>query len=54
MAILMTKIIAGRAQNVPGENTIHAAVDCPFVADPAFNRARGPTSIFGAGPDWEF
>jgi high affinity Mn2+ porin len=27
---------------------LHGALDYQFVADPAFNRARGPVNIFGA------
>lgn len=34
--------------------TLHAAVDYQFVANPAFNRDRGPVSIFGARVHWEF
>jgi high affinity Mn2+ porin len=34
--------------------TIHGAVDYQFVTDPAFNRDRGPVSIFGARLHWEF
>jgi high affinity Mn2+ porin len=34
--------------------TIHAALDYQFVTNPAFNRARGPVSIFGARLHWEF
>jgi high affinity Mn2+ porin len=34
--------------------TIHAALDYQFVVDPAFNRDRGPVSIFGARLHWEF
>jgi len=33
--------------------TIHAALDYQFVTDPAFNRARGPVSIFGVRLHWE-
>jgi high affinity Mn2+ porin len=33
---------------------VHAALDYQFVADPAFNRARGSVSIFGARLHWEF
>jgi high affinity Mn2+ porin len=32
----------------------HLAFDYQFVADPAFNRARGPVSVFGARLHWEF
>jgi high affinity Mn2+ porin len=34
--------------------TIHAAVDYQFITDPAFNRDRGPVSVFGARLHWEF
>jgi high affinity Mn2+ porin len=34
--------------------TIHATLDYQFVTDPAFNRDRGPVSIFGARLHWEF
>ena len=34
--------------------TLHAALDYQFVSNPAFNRARGPVSIFGARLHWEF
>lgn len=33
--------------------TIHASLDYQFVTDPAFNRARGPVSIFGVRLHWE-
>ena len=33
---------------------IHASLDYQFVSDPAFNRGRGPVSIFGARLHWEF
>jgi high affinity Mn2+ porin len=33
---------------------VHGALDYQFVADPAFNHARGPVSIFGARFHWEF
>lgn len=32
----------------------HGAVDYQFVMNPAFNRARGPVSVFGARFHWEF
>jgi len=32
----------------------HGAFDYQFVDDPAFNRARGPVSLFGARFHWEF
>jgi high affinity Mn2+ porin len=34
--------------------TIHAAMDYQFITDPAFNRDRGPVSVFGARVHWEF
>lgn len=34
--------------------TLHAALDYQFIADPAFNRDRGPVSVFGARMHWEF
>ena len=34
--------------------TIHVAFDYQFVSNPAFNRDRGPVSIFGARLHWEF
>jgi high affinity Mn2+ porin len=34
--------------------TLHAALDYQLVDDPAFNRARGPVSIFAARFHWEF
>ncbi len=34
--------------------TIHAAVDYQFITDPAFNRDRGPVSVFAARLHWEF
>ena len=33
--------------------TIHATVDYQFITDPAFNRDRGPVSVFGARLHWE-
>ena len=33
---------------------LHGALDYQFVADPAFNRARGPVSVFGARLHLEF
>lgn len=33
---------------------IHAAVDYQFIDNPAFNRARGPVSVFAARMHWEF
>jgi len=34
--------------------TIHATVDYQFITDPAFNRDRGPVSVFAARLHWEF
>jgi len=34
--------------------SVHGALDYQFVIDPAFNRARGPVSIFGARLHWDF
>ncbi|MGA2253445.1 MAG: carbohydrate porin [Thermoguttaceae bacterium] len=36
------------------EKTAQLMLDYQFVADPAFNSARGPVSIFGARIHWEF
>ena len=33
---------------------IHGAVDYQFVTDPAFNRDRGPVSVFSGRLHWEF
>jgi high affinity Mn2+ porin len=33
---------------------VHAAVDYQFIDNPAFNRARGPVSVFGTRLHWEF
>lgn len=33
---------------------LHAAVDYQFIDDPAFNRARGPVTVFGTRLHWEF
>ena len=33
--------------------TIHAAVDYQFISNPAFNRDRGPVSVFGVRLHWE-
>ncbi len=33
--------------------TIHFALDYQFIANPAFNRDRGPVSVFGARLHWE-
>lgn len=34
--------------------TLHGAFDYQFIAHPAFNRDRGPVSVFGARLHWEF
>jgi high affinity Mn2+ porin len=34
--------------------SIHGAVDYQFIVDPAFNRDRGPVSVFAARLHWEF
>jgi len=34
--------------------TIHGAFDYQFITDPAFNRDRGPVSVFAARLHWEF
>jgi high affinity Mn2+ porin len=34
--------------------TIHASLDYQFIDNPAFNRDRGPVSVFGARLHWEF
>jgi len=34
--------------------TVRAALDYQFVLNPAFNRDRGPVSVFGARLHWEF
>jgi high affinity Mn2+ porin len=34
--------------------SIHGAVDYQFISDPAFNRVRGPVSVFAARMHWEF
>jgi len=34
--------------------SVHATLDYQFVTDPAFNRDRGPVSVFGARWHWEF
>ena len=33
---------------------VHGAPDYQFIIDPAFNRDRGPLSVFGARLHWEF
>jgi high affinity Mn2+ porin len=34
--------------------TVHATLDYQFISDPAFNRDRGPVSVFSARIHWEF
>jgi len=34
--------------------TIHASLDYQFIDNPAYNRDRGPVSVFGARLHWEF
>jgi high affinity Mn2+ porin len=34
--------------------TIHASLDYQFVTDPAYNRDRGPVSVFAGRLHWEF
>jgi high affinity Mn2+ porin len=34
--------------------TVRVAADYQFVVDPAYNRDRGPVSIFGGRLHWEF
>jgi high affinity Mn2+ porin len=34
--------------------SVHVALDYQFVSDPAFNRDRGPVSVFGARVHWEY
>src|SRR5436853_4998215 len=34
--------------------TVHGALDYQFVTDTAFNRDRGPVSVFAAGLHWSF
>jgi high affinity Mn2+ porin len=34
--------------------SVHFALDYQFIDDPAFNRDRGPVSVFGARLHWEF
>jgi high affinity Mn2+ porin len=33
---------------------VHTALDYQFITDPAFNRDRGPVSVFGARLHWEY
>ena len=34
--------------------TVHASADYQFISDPAFNRARGPVSVFGIRLHWQW
>jgi high affinity Mn2+ porin len=34
--------------------SLHGAFDYQFIVDPAYNRDRGPVSVFGARLHWEF
>lgn len=34
--------------------TVHVALDYQFITNPAFNRDRGPVSVFGARVHWEY
>lgn len=34
--------------------TVHAALDYQFIANPAYNRDRGPVSVFAARLHWDF
>jgi high affinity Mn2+ porin len=34
--------------------SIHSTLDYQFISDPAFNRDRGPVSVFSARLHWEF
>ena len=34
--------------------TLHSTLDYQFISNPAFNRDRGPVSVFGARVHWEF
>ena len=34
--------------------TIHATVDYQLIGDPAFNRDRGPVSVFGVRLHWQW
>jgi len=34
--------------------TVYATIDYQFIADPAFNRDRGPVSVLGGRLHWEF
>ena len=34
--------------------TLHAALDYQFIANPAYNRDRGPVSVIGARIHWEY
>ena len=34
--------------------TLHGALDCQFISNPAYNQARGPVSVLGARLHWTF
>jgi high affinity Mn2+ porin len=34
--------------------SVHTSFDYQFISNPAFNRDRGPVSVFGARVHWEF
>ena len=34
--------------------TLHCALDYQFIDNPAFNRDRGPVSVFAVRLHWEF
>ena len=40
--------------NFPIWKAVHATVDYEFVDNPAFNRDRGPVSVFGVRFHWQF
>jgi len=40
--------------NLQAWKAVHVTLDYQFIANPAFNRDRGPVSVFGARLHWEF
>ena len=36
------------------EKDCHFAMDYQFIANPAFNNARGPVNVFGARLHWQY
>jgi high affinity Mn2+ porin len=40
--------------SIPIQKTVHVTVDYEFVGNPAFNRDRGPVSVFGVRFHWQF